>query len=107
MPRLDGKVVIITGAARGQGEVAAEIFANEDAQLLLSDILPESERVAARLAAQGKPAVFPQQEVVNLALDLASDEASFMTGVIIPVDGGLSARINRRGEATRTQEAPI
>ena len=31
------------------------------------------------------------QEVVNLALYLASDEASFMTGAMIPVDGGLSA----------------
>jgi NAD(P)-dependent dehydrogenase (short-subunit alcohol dehydrogenase family) len=63
MPRLDGKVVLITGAARGQGEVAAEIFANEGAQLLLSDILPEGERVAARLASQGKPAVFLQADV--------------------------------------------
>lgn len=63
MPRLNGKVVIITGAARGQGEVAAEIFAKEGAQLLLSDILPEGERVAARLASQGKPAVFQQTDV--------------------------------------------
>ena len=50
MGRLDGKVIIITGAARGQGEVAAETFAKEGAKLLLSDILPEGERVAARLA---------------------------------------------------------
>ena len=31
------------------------------------------------------------QEVVYLALYLASDEASFMTGAVIPVDGGHSA----------------
>lgn len=30
------------------------------------------------------------EEVVNLALFLASDEASFMTGAVIPVDGGLT-----------------
>jgi len=30
-------------------------------------------------------------EVVSLALFLASDEASFMTGAMIPVDGGHSA----------------
>jgi NAD(P)-dependent dehydrogenase (short-subunit alcohol dehydrogenase family) len=63
MSRLDGKVVIITGAARGQGEVAAEIFAKEGAKLLLSDILPEGERVAARLSSQGKPAVFVRADV--------------------------------------------
>jgi len=63
MGRLDGKVVIITGAARGQGEVAAETFAREGARLLLSDILPEGERVAARLAAQGKPVVFVPADV--------------------------------------------
>lgn len=31
------------------------------------------------------------EEPVNLALFLASDEASYMTGTVIPVDGGLSA----------------
>ncbi len=30
-------------------------------------------------------------EIVNVALFLASDEASFMTGTVIPVDGGLTA----------------
>lgn len=34
----------------------------------------------------GKP-----EEVANLALFLASDDASFITGVAIPVDGGMSA----------------
>jgi NAD(P)-dependent dehydrogenase (short-subunit alcohol dehydrogenase family) len=31
------------------------------------------------------------QEVVSAALYLASDEASFMTGAVVPVDGGLTA----------------
>ena len=30
------------------------------------------------------------QDVANAALFLASDEASFITGVILPVDGGLT-----------------
>ena len=32
-------------------------------------------------------------DVANAALFLASDEASFITGVLLPVDGGQSARI--------------
>jgi NAD(P)-dependent dehydrogenase (short-subunit alcohol dehydrogenase family) len=36
--RLAGKVAIITGAARGQGRVAAETFAREGARLVLSDM---------------------------------------------------------------------
>jgi NAD(P)-dependent dehydrogenase (short-subunit alcohol dehydrogenase family) len=58
MGRLDGKTVIITGAARGQGAVAAEIFAREGAQLVLSDILTEGERVAAQIATRGGKAIF-------------------------------------------------
>lgn len=36
----------------------------------------------------GKVAVGEAGEVVRLALFLASDEAQFMTGALIPVDGG-------------------
>lgn len=32
-------------------------------------------------------------DVANAALFLASDEASFITGVLLPVDGGQSARV--------------
>jgi len=63
MGRLAGKVVIITGAARGQGAVAAELFAKEGARLLLSDILAEGERVAAQITAQGGQARFVQADV--------------------------------------------
>lgn len=35
--RLDGKSVVITGAASGQGRVAAQLFASEGARLVLAD----------------------------------------------------------------------
>jgi NAD(P)-dependent dehydrogenase (short-subunit alcohol dehydrogenase family) len=39
MPKLDGKVAIITGAARGIGAAAARLFAAEGARLMLADVL--------------------------------------------------------------------
>jgi 3alpha(or 20beta)-hydroxysteroid dehydrogenase len=50
MGRLDGKVAIVTGAARGQGEAEARRFVAEGAAVLLTDVLDaEGEAVAADL----------------------------------------------------------
>ncbi|WP_282693015.1 SDR family NAD(P)-dependent oxidoreductase [Streptomyces sp. CC208A] len=39
MGKLDGRVVIVTGAARGQGEQEARLFAAEGARVVLADVL--------------------------------------------------------------------
>ncbi|MCP3822611.1 glucose 1-dehydrogenase [Streptomyces sp. A3M-1-3] len=39
MGKLDGRVVVITGAARGQGEQEARLFVAEGAKVLLGDVL--------------------------------------------------------------------
>lgn len=39
MGRLDAKVAIVTGAARGMGEATARLFAAEGAKVLLTDVL--------------------------------------------------------------------
>ena len=53
-PRLHGKSVIITGAARGQGASHAERLAAEGAQVLACDILDaEGKATADRLQQAG------------------------------------------------------
>ena len=46
--RLDGKVAIVTGAARGQGEAEARRFAAEGAKVLLTDVLDEDGDTVAK-----------------------------------------------------------
>jgi 3alpha(or 20beta)-hydroxysteroid dehydrogenase len=48
MARLDDKVAIITGAARGQGEAEARLFAREGAKVVLGDILDEEGTAVAK-----------------------------------------------------------
>jgi 3alpha(or 20beta)-hydroxysteroid dehydrogenase len=47
--RLEGKVALITGAARGMGAAAARLFVAEGASVVLGDVLPEVKEVASEL----------------------------------------------------------
>ena len=67
MGRLDGKVAIITGGARGQGAAEARLFAQEGAKVVFGDVLDEEGRqVEAEIAEQGGDAAY-------LHLDVTSD----------------------------------
>ncbi|MCM2427914.1 SDR family NAD(P)-dependent oxidoreductase [Streptomyces sp. RKAG337] len=53
MGKLDGRVVLITGASRGQGEQEARLFAAEGANVVLADVLDEQGEALAKEIGDG------------------------------------------------------
>jgi 3alpha(or 20beta)-hydroxysteroid dehydrogenase len=65
MGRLEGKVTVVTGAARGQGEATARLFAKEGAKVVLVDLLQDTiTSVANDIGASALP----------LAMDISKEE---------------------------------
>ena len=66
MGRLEGKVALITGAARGQGESEARLFAKEGARIVFGDILDEKgEKVEAEIIEGGGVAKYVHLDVTD------------------------------------------
>ena len=64
--RLQGKVAIITGGARGQGEAEARMFVREGAKVVFGDVLDdEGRQVEAEIAAAGGEAVYVRLDVTD------------------------------------------
>jgi len=62
--RLEGKVALISGAARGMGECEARLFVREGAKLVLGDVLEEQgKKVAEEIIRQGGNATFVRLDV--------------------------------------------
>ncbi len=87
--RLQGKVALISGGARGQGATEGELFAKEGAKVALADILDaEGEAVAARIRADGGEAIY-------IHLDVASeDDWRNAVETVVKTFGGLHVLIN-------------
>ena len=68
MGRLDGKVAIITGGARGQGASEGILFAQEGAKVVLADILDaEGASVEAQIREEGGDATYTRLDVTQEA----------------------------------------
>jgi 3(or 17)beta-hydroxysteroid dehydrogenase len=92
MGRVDGKVVLITGAAQGLGKADAEALAAEGATVVLSDVNVEGgEAATAAITAAGGAAFFVEQDV--------TDEAKWqeVLGAIQAEHGRLDVLVNNAG----------
>ena len=64
--RLKGKVVLISGGARGQEAVEGRLFTHEGARVVLADILEtEGVQTAEAIRAQGGEATFVKLDVTR------------------------------------------
>ncbi len=81
--RLEGKVALISGGARGMGAAEARLFASEGAKVVIGDLLEdEGQQVEAEIAEAGGEAVF-------VKLDVTSEE---------DWDGAVSTAVDRFGK---------
>ena len=68
MARLNGKVAIVSGGARGQGAAEARLFAQEDAKVVIGDVLDEEgKEVEAEIAEAGGEITFVHLDVTSEA----------------------------------------
>ena len=90
--RLQGKVAIITGAARGQGAEEARMFAKEGAKVVLADVTDqEGTAVAAEIAEMGGDALYVHLDVTN------EDEWDAAVQSVVASFGKLDILVNNAG----------
>jgi 3alpha(or 20beta)-hydroxysteroid dehydrogenase len=89
MSRLEGKVAIVTGAARGTGEQTARLFADEGARVVIADVLEDEGRATAEDI--GASAIFERLDV--------TDEGSWKNVVAktVEVFGAPTVLVNNAG----------
>jgi len=92
MGKLDGKVALISGGARGQGAGEARTFAREGARVVFGDVRDdEGKRVEDAIRADGGDAVYVHLDVTN--------EADWRNAVRLATDryGRLDILVNNAG----------
>lgn len=90
MGKLDGRTVLISGAARGQGEQEARLFVAEGARVVIADVLDEQgEALAKELG---------QENALFVHLDV-SVEADWQAAVAAAKEafGGIDGLVNNAG----------
>ncbi len=108
--RLEGKVALISGGARGQGAAEAKLFVREGASVVIGDILDdEGMKLEAEIRELGGQATFIHLDVTN------SEQWASVVGEAVSRYGKLDILVNNAGigstniggvQAPRLHEAP-
>lgn len=100
MAEFDGRLVIVTGGARGQGEAEARLFASRGAAVIIADVLAEEGRqLAEALGSEGHEARFAH-------LDVTSPSSwADVTGMAKEWKGRIDVLVNNAGIINRTTVA--
>ena len=94
--RLEGKVALISGGARGQGAAEAKLFAGEGAKVVFGDILDDlGKQVEAEIHEAGGEALYIHLDVTN-----ATDWASAVEAAVSRY-GRLDVLVNNAGITIR------
>lgn len=89
MSRLAGKVALISGGARGQGEAEARLFAREGAKVMISDVLDEAgQKVASEI---GEHARYIRADVTS------EDDWARVVAETVSAFGRLDILVNNAG----------
>ena len=102
--RLEGRRVVITGAAANIGAATARLFAEEGARLLIGDLDSAAQETAEQVAAQGGEASFVQTDVsqAEQVRRLLDEAAERLGGVDVIVN---NAGLQRSGAVTEFPES--
>lgn len=96
--RLEGKIALITGGARGQGAAEARLFTREGARVIITDILEqEGQELVSELNGNGYEAMFYHLDVTD------AEGWDRTTREILESWGGLDILINNAGINLRQQ----
>lgn len=96
--QFENKVVLVTGAANGIGAVTAKAFAQEGARLVMSDIDPKGEVLAAQINAEGGQATFIPCDVAD------KNQVSLLFEFIDDQFGRLDVAFNNAGVDIETSK---
>jgi NAD(P)-dependent dehydrogenase (short-subunit alcohol dehydrogenase family) len=96
MPRLEGRVAIVTGGAKGNGRAICERFVEEGATVVIADVDAEGgRRTAEELGRDGSTAVFEAMDVTD------DDSVRDTIATVVARFGRLDIMVNNAGVLQR------